>query len=456
MERSSEQPPRPIKKTGKKEAILVKCMGVLSNIGKKKKKFHGSMKPPPSSYDGDDAAWCALSANQRMHIRAPGWVPGQSKKLRGPTRKPPPSTYDGDDAAWRALSVAQRISIRNPAKAKQWYSDNKLKQKAYNARHYTMNKAKHNASVKAYSAKNKDQINASQRQRNKTNKYRTRIIRTAWKTYGVGKARLRAYQALPATKERLRVRNKARASRVNAIEKEYVADFLRMNPDVQPKSHLITDTQIEGMLMKLLDSRNPKIIGALQGFTLREAFVDRKLYASLYVWLARGTGVDKRPGQNYAEAERFLVRDPNPILSNAEAGKHYTVGNAEYKQMGLVTIPLASFDTASACSKFESRMQNFFDFRRYGMEKLWKKAGAGKLYQKYRRCDIAAMQKTGSNSLVYTCGITVLPGVRMASCNSANVLTSIRSGEEGILSKVNQPARWAATWARDQHMFGLG
>ena len=42
----------------------------------------------------------------------------------------------------------------------------------------------------------------------------------------------------------------------------------------------------------------------------------------------------------------------------------------------------------------------------------------------------------------------------MASCNSANVLTSIRSGEEGILSKVNQPARWAATWARDQHMFG--
>ena len=431
MESSSEQPPRPIKKTGKKEAILVKCMGVLSNIGKKKKKFHGQkIKPPPATYDGDDAAWCALSVNQRM-------------------------------------------AIRNPEKKKQWRSDNKLKnaakQKVYRARRYAMNKTKHYAYVKAYRAKNKtkhyayvkayraknkDQINTSQRQRNKTNKYRTRIIRTAWKTYGVGKARLRAYQALPATKERLRVRNKARASRVNAIEKEYVADFLRENPDVQPKSHLITDAQIEGMLMKLLDSRNPKIIGALQGFTLREAFVDRKLYASLYVWLARGTGVDKRPGQNYAEAERFLVRDPNPILSNAEAGKHYTVGNAEYKQMGLVTIPLASFDTASACSKFESRMQTFFDFRRYGMEKLWKKAGAGKLYQKYRRCDIAAMQKTGSNSLVYTCGITVLPGVRMASCNSANVLTSIRSGEEGILSKVNQPARWAATWARDQQMFG--
>ena len=99
-------------------------------------------------------------------------------------------------------------------------------------------------------------------------------------------------------------------------------------------------------------------------------------------------------------------------------------------------------------------MQKFFDGRRYGLEKLWKKAGAGKLYQKYRRCDIAAMQKSNSNALVYTCGITVLHDVRMASTDSNNVLSKISSGEEGVLSKIHQPALWAKTLARDMHMFG--
>jgi hypothetical protein len=285
------------------------------------------------------------------------------------------------------------------------------------------------------------------------NKDRVRIVRTTRKALPSTKARLRAYQALPATKERIRIRNRTHASRVNAIENEYVTEFLRTHPDVQPKSHLITDAQIEGMLIKLIDSRSPNIMAALQGFTLREAFVNRKLYASLYIWLARGSGVDRRPGQNYAESERFLVHDPNPILSNSEAGQHYRVGSEDYKNIGLVSIPLATFDTASACSRFEAHLQKFFDFRRYGMEKLWKKAGAGKLYQKYRRCDISAMQKTGTTSLVFTCGITVLHDVRMASCNASNYVTSIRSGEEGILSKINTPARWAATWARDRRMF---
>ena len=242
---------------------------------------------------------------------------------------------------------------------------------------------------------------------------------------------------------------------MNNIERDYVTEFLRTNPDVQPKSHLITDKQIEGMLIKLLDSRTPTILAALQGFTLREAFVNRKLYASIYIWLARGSGVDHRPGQNYSESERFLVRDPNPILSNADKGTHYKVGTEDFKDMGLVSIPLATFDTASACSKFETHMQKFFDSRRYGTEKLWKKAGAGKLYQKYRRNDIAAMEKNGSNSLIFSCGISVLHDVRMASSDSANVLTTIRSGKEGVLSKINQPARWAATLARDHQMFGM-
>ena len=350
--------------------------------------------------------------------------------------------------------------IKKKAYMKKWHHANDLRIRDYK-KQYNAKRAMNNGMMKAkaayaawYYAKNKQTINATKARKRAANKDRLRIVRTTQKTLPAVKARLRAYQALPATKERIRARNKARAKRVNAIENEYVTEFLRTHPDVQPKSHLITDAQIEGMLVKLLDSRTPTISAALQGFTLREAFVNRKLYASLYIWLARGSGVARRPGQKYAESERFLVRDPNPILTNGDDGKHYRVGSGDYRDIGLVSIPLATFDTASACSRFETHMQKFFDFRRYGIEKLWKRAGAGKLYQKYRRCDISAMQRTGSNSLVYTCGITVLHDVRMASSNASNYVTSIRSGDEGVLSTVNQPARWTATLARDRQMFG--
>jgi hypothetical protein len=38
--------------------------------------------------------------------------------------------------------------------------------------------------------------------------------------------------------------------------------------------------------------------------------------------------------------------------------------------------------------------------------------------------------------------------------NAENCITSIRSGSEGQLSRVQQPARWMATYKRDLEMFG--
>jgi hypothetical protein len=343
---------------------------------------------------------------------------------------------------------------------------------AYNLRHaHQLNQMvkKANASVgretldsyKArYAAKHKLQNAACYRGKNRSaarkrraNKDRTRIVRSIRKALPAEKARLRAYRSLPATKDRVCARNKARALRVNAIEKDYVSEFLRKHPDVQPKSHMIKDQQIERMFQTLLDSRSSKIVDALQGFSLREAFMKRKLYASIYPWLARGTGVDKRPGQHYTESVRFLIK-PNPILTNGdEGGKHYRIGTEGFNNLGLVSITLAEFDTASACSRFESHVQKYLDTRRFGLEKLFEKEGGGKLYQLYRRSDVNYMIRSGDHSPVFTCGITVAHGVRMASCNAANHVTSIRSGDEGQLSLINKPARWEKTWARNLSMF---
>jgi hypothetical protein len=368
-------------------------------------------------------------------------------------------TYEAEEKLKPPPKKRVRCTDKEKEKARhrKYRLNNKEKIKAYHAKQYALHKAKHMAYAREFYARNKHLFKATRDRKRAANKGHKRVVNTIRKVIlPASKARSRAYRALPSTKERVRLRNRVRASRINFIEKEYVAEFLHTHPEVQPKSHLITDHQIKFMFEKLLDERSSKITNALGGFTIREAFLERKLYASIYPWLARGSGLDRRPGQNYAECERFLVKDPNPILTNGEyeGGKHYRTGTESFKNLGLVSITLAQFDTASACSRFESYMQNFMDTRRYGMEKLWKKAGAGKLYQKYRRCDITHMEKYGDFKPVYTCGITVLPDVRMASCNTQNFVTSIRSGDEGQLSKINQPARWAKTWARDQAMFG--
>jgi hypothetical protein len=309
-------------------------------------------------------------------------------------------------------------------------------------------KARYAAKHDTRNVRNTLQLKASATRKRCANKDRVRIVNSIRKASD--KARLRAYRALPATKERVRVKNKERALRVNAIEKEYVKDFLRNHPDVQPKSHMITEHQMHSMFEKLLDSRSSKIIDSLQGFTLREAFVKRKLYASIYPWFARGSGLET----GYAECFRFLV-DPNPILTNGQdKGKHYRVGTESFNNLGLVSITLAEFDSAWAAAAFEAYVEKYLDSRRYGTEKLFKKAGAGKLYQQYRRCDVNYMIRSGDHSPVFTCGVTILHDVRIASCNAAHHVTSMRSGEDGQLSLINKRKRWEATWGRSCSMFG--
>jgi hypothetical protein len=342
-----------------------------------------------------------------------------------------PGTYSGTPEAWRLQTNKQRYRALNSVQARAYQSSNK------------------NETLSCY----KERFIRRGVPYKRKHDPRVRVVRTF---KPVEKARLRAYKAHPVNRERERERRKAHRDRLNAIEKGYVTEFLRLNPSIQLKSHLVTDQQMNNMILRLLDSKSSSIVDNLHGFTLREAFVDRKLYASMYIWLARDAGVTKRPGQHFAEAERFLLCDPRPTLINEETGQRYRGNDKNYQDIGLVTIPVASFDTACACSAFETKLQQFFDTRRYGCEKLWKVCGSGRLYQKLRRCDINALEKSGSNTPVFTCGISYINHVRIQGMNAENRITSIRSGQEGQLSRVQQPARWLATYRRNLEMFGGG
>ena len=269
--------------------------------------------------------------------------------------------------------------------------------------------------------------------------HRVRAVGILRKRFSSGKARAFNAAATHANKERARIRRRARASRMHKEDAAYVTAFLKLNPDIQLKSHLLSSDQMDWMIAKLLDSKAKSIVDNLHGFTMREAFVDQKLYASVYIWLARDDGVTNRPGQSFAECERFLLKDPRPTLVNGETGERYRAGDQSFKSIELVSFALATFDTACACSEFETKLQRYFDARRFGSARLWKQTGAGRLYQKLRRCDIRAIESTGNRAPVFTCGISYVNHVRIQSMSHDLRITSIRSGIEGQLSRVQPP-----------------
>jgi hypothetical protein len=414
----------PIKKRDGTSKKILSVMEQLANVVKKKLYFQEYNKE--------------YYAKNKARVRRPrslGKVP-RAKQYKQKAIADAPETYTGTQEEWRLLTTKQRYRVMNSvhikAYALRWQAANKRRTLPYYKEQFIRRKVEYKR--KSYS--------------------RIRTVQKFRASTPIVKARKRAYKALPANQQRERVRRKAHRTRLNSIEKDYVTEFLRRNPNIILKSHIITSSQMDNMILRLLDSKTPSIVDNLHGLTLREAFVDRKLYASVYVWLARDSGVTKRPGQSFAEAERFLLCDPRPTLINGDTGQRYRGNDDSFRDIGLVTIPLASFDTACACSAFETKLQEFFNSRRYGCEKLWKVCGSGRLYQKLRRCDIAALEKSGSTTPVFTCGISYVNHVRIQSLSSNNIVTSIRSGSEGQLSKIQHPAKWMATYFRDKEMFG--
>lgn len=377
----------------------------------------------------------AYYENNKQTLKRPQPVP-RATTYKKKAIVPVPVTYTGTPETWELLTNKQRYRVVNAAHIKSYASH-------WNA----MNKKRTPSSYKKQYRKRGIEYK-------RNSPCRTRVANKLHASRPATKARLLAHRAHPANRELARVRRRTHASRINAIEKEYVTEFLRKNTDIQLKSHLLTSTQMDSMLSTLLDSKTPTIVDNLHGLTLRQAFVDRQLYASMYIWLARDSGITKRPGQSFAEAERFILRDPRPVLVNGDTGQRYRATDSSYRDIQLVTIPLATFDTACACSAFETKLQTYFDTRRFGVERMWRVCGAGKLYQKLRRCDINAIEKSGNRTPTFTCGISYINNVRIQGLNSENFVTSIRSGTDGQLSKVQQPAKWLATYKRDLAMFG--
>ncbi|KAJ1464949.1 hypothetical protein T484DRAFT_1757730 [Baffinella frigidus] len=191
--------------------------------------------------------------------------------------------------------------------------------------------------IRIYSKEYRKEYNENYYARNKD---RLRVVQKAWKSRPATKARTRAYKAQPAQVEQRRIRNKERASRVRHIEKQYVTDFLRTHPDVPVTSRDMTEEQAHAQMLQLIDSTNPTIIERFNGMTIREAFFKRGMpYSSIYVYLSRGSGIDRRPGQSYAECERFLLSDPNPVLTQLD-GKHYKANTTAYRELELRSMAL--------------------------------------------------------------------------------------------------------------------
>jgi hypothetical protein len=459
-----------------------------------------AIRPAPLCYPGSHAEWCALTCAKRYcFIRNPSTFGIGSG---GKVKQPPPYFTDGYDS-WCNLTNRQRFKIAHPdrrykdkrgkcrvrkkttgtksvdktgkepvdelphgkpcnrddqhptnesnnrlaAKPKRIRIVDAVKRKAYKLRRcIARNEAgllpssnpRDRARARAYRIRNADRI---------------RVVQRAWRSLPATKARLRAYNAQPANVKRERARSNARASRVQFIEKGYVTSFLREHPHVPVTSGTMTDREAHLQMLELIHCTNKTILDRFNGMSIYDAFKKRGMgHSSVYVYLSRGSGLERRPGQSYAECERFLVADANPILTQID-GRHYKPSMSEYKNLELCSMALRSYDTVSAASKVEAALQHFLDGLGYGHQKLWKIAGVGKIRAMFRRCDINNMVKTGDYRPEFTVGISWIDQVRWRSTNADNVLASITCGTEGQPSKINRPKRWANTWARDRNMF---
>jgi hypothetical protein len=348
-----------------------------------------------------------------------------------------PSTYNGTPEEWLLLTNKQRYRALNSVKIKAygiyWRANNKT-----------------TTSLSVY----KRQYRKREKQSEQKRAGRVGIVRKVSSIRPATKARLRYYHAQPVNRARVLARNKARASRVQFIEKAYVTEFLKLHPDVPTTSAKMTDTQAHVKALELLNSRDPAILEAFQGKTLREVFERGMLYASLYVYLSRGTGLSSRSGQSYPECQRFLIADPNPILTQVD-GVHYKRGQQAFKNLELRSISLCSFDTVSAAASVEAALQKHLDGLTYGTQKLRMIAGVGRIRATFRRCDILSMLKIGDFRPQFTVGITWIENVRWRSTNAHNIVNSITSGSEGQASIINyrKTKRWTNTLARDREMF---
>jgi len=406
-------------------------------------------QPPLHFTDGYDN-WCRLTNRQRFKIAHPSrrYEDKRTNRVRARKSDQQPDGETGNKAVLKSdQEPDSRPCNKHVHKSKCIQVVKCVKRKACALRRRIARKM---AGLPVSTDRDRERA----REYRVRNADRIRVVRKAWKALPATKARLRAYKAQPANIKRARARSKARASRVQFIEKEYVTSFLRAHPDVPITSGKMTDAEAHIQVMELLNSTNETILGRFEGMTLREAFEKRGMaHSSLYVYLSRGSGLDRRPGQSYAECERFLVADPNPILTQLD-GSHYKASTPAYRDLELRSMALRSYDTVSAAAKVEAALQHFLDGRGYGHQKLWKIAGVGKIRATFRRCDINNMIKTGNYRPEFTVGISWVDHVRWRSTNSDNVLSSITCGSEGQPSKINRPKRWANTWARDRNMFG--
>jgi hypothetical protein len=358
-----------------------------------------------------------------------------------------PPTFKGTPDEWTRLTNKQRYRVLNAVKIKAYGLKWRTTNSHYGLQWRTANKQ--TISNKTSSPTYKKQY---KRPDTKYNRFVSGVRKILSSARPATKARIRAYRKKPVNRDRVRAREKSRRNRVQYIEKEHVVSFLREHPDVPVKSAKMTDADAYMQVQELLDSHNPTILQAL-GMTLRNAFEGGgKPHSSLYVYLSRGSGLERRPGQRYTESERFLLSDPNPVLTTLD-GSHYRVSTPAYEALELRSIALCSYDTISAASKVEAALQHFLDARSYGCEKLWKVAGVGKIHATFRRCDINNMINTGNYRPEFSVGITWIENVRWRSTSADNVLTTITCGSNGQISKINRPTRWIKTWKRDQEMF---
>ena len=96
------------------------------------------MKPPPDTWEGDNATWTSLNKAQRMHIRKPGPEKPHKKiskkntqiKVRSSKVTHAPTCFDGTLAEWNLLTSQQRYELKYTEYNRKKAADKKAKRES--------------------------------------------------------------------------------------------------------------------------------------------------------------------------------------------------------------------------------------------------------------------------------------------------------------------------------------
>ena len=150
----------------------------------------------------------------------------------------------------------------------------------------------------------------------------------AWRNLAKNKAVAKARRSTPEFKAQSKIFQAQHRLKIHVKKAAVVERFILAN-QIEISEEKLSDGDAFKLVLHMISDKDSdigkKLLDALGGKTLREAFWDKPSSSSMYISSTRGDG---GVGGSAAESIRFTVNDPAPVLRHADDNRHFKFAQA--------------------------------------------------------------------------------------------------------------------------------